>query len=100
MKPIVVRVSRWRYATPLLGSLAIVAVSMLALRFRPSWTAWILFVAFLWCVSLFAQLLLQSHVRLIVDTDGICDPTWQIGTVRWVDVEKVFVRYDSGEEVV
>lgn len=100
MKPIVVRVSRWRYATPLLGSLAIVALSMWAQRYRPSSTAWILFVAFLICVSLFAQLLLQSRLRLIVDALGIFDPRWEIGTVRWADVEKVFVQQDTGEEVV
>ena len=100
MQPIVVRISRWRYLIPLVGSLAIVAVSMGALRFRPSWTAWILFVAFLTSVSLFAQLMLQSRVRLIVDIVGIFDPTWEIGTVRWAEVEKVFVRDDGGREIV
>lgn len=78
----------------------IIGLSLWALRDRPSWVAWILYFAFLMCASLFAQLILQSSVRLIVDTDGILDTGWEIGTVRWADVDKVFVRDDAGAEVV
>ncbi len=80
--------------------MAIIGLSLWAMRYRPTWVAWILYFAFLMCASLFAQLLLQSPVRLIVDTDGILDTGWEIGTVRWVDVDKVFVRDDAGTEVV
>ncbi len=73
---------------------------MYALRDRPSWIAWAVFGIFLLGVLAAFQLLLQSPVRLLVDQDGIYDSSWEIGTLRWAEVDRIFIRDSSGEELV
>lgn len=101
MDPLIIRASRWRYITPLVGCVVIVAGSIVvSLERGTSWFAWVLIAVFGAGAIGSLTMLFESRTRLMIDRAGVWDFTWGIGTVRWSEIREVFVRRIGDEEFI
>ena len=101
MKPVVIRVSRWRSGIGLCGCLAILAICSFTVAQRGENTLTIVvIVVSAATAAAFTGALQEDTKRMVIDEDGVWNSAWRIGVVRWKELNRVFVRSVGGEDYI
>ena len=99
MNPLVVRRSRWRSATPLVGSFVVVAICVYyAMHHEPTWVSVPLTAFFFSLAVFYLEQVFRPKPCLMISVKGICVDYLMIGTIPWNDLSGAFLRRDGGAE--